>query len=247
MAQKSPKISVLGIPVSPTKFEIPEHLEAALESEKATITASVNPHSCSIAESDEDYVAHLHEFDWVLCDGIGMVVAARRIAKIEIERTTFDLTSLAGPICDWLSENRISLVLVGGKPGVAARAARKLVDLYPSLNIAATFSGYGDDPRSAKAFLSNHPEMAIVCGMGAPRQEKFLFELKSTLWRGMGFGCGGFLDQVGENTVYFPAWIDRLNLRVPYRLLKEPRRLWRRYFVEYRVFMKRFIKEIFSR
>lgn len=246
MAQKLPKISVLGIPVSSTKFKIPEHLEAATESEDATIAASVNPHSCSVAKSDEDYVTHLREFDWVWCDGIGMVVAARRIAKINIDRTTFDLTSLAGPICDWLSGNRIPLVLVGGKPGVSTRAAEKLVGLYPSLNIVETFSGYGDDPHSAKMFLSKNPEMAVACGMGAPRQEKFLIELKSTRWRGMGFGCGGFLDQVGEKTEYFPAWIDRLNLRFLYRLLREPRRLWRRYLIEYQVFLVRFMKEYFS-
>jgi exopolysaccharide biosynthesis WecB/TagA/CpsF family protein len=236
----------LGIPVSSTKFKIPEHLEASTESEEATIAASVNPHSCSVAESDEDYLAYLREFDWVWCDGIGMVVAARRIAKINIDRTTFDLTSLAGPICGWLSGNRIPLVLVGGKPGVSARAAEKLVDLYPLLNIAGTFSGYGDDPHSAMAFLSTNPEMAIVCGMGAPRQEKFLIELKSTRWRGMGFGCGGFFDQIGEKTDYFPAWIDRLNLRFLYRLLREPRRLWHRYFIEYQVFLSRFVKEYFS-
>ena len=83
--------------------------------------------------------------------------------------------------------------------------------------------------------------------MGAPRQEQFLINLKNAGWTGIGFTCGGFFDQIVDRVDYYPGWVDKMNLRFLYRLLKEPRRLWRRYLIDYQVFMKRFLKEYFSR
>ena len=82
--------------------------------------------------------------------------------------------------------------------------------------------------------------------MGAPRQERFLLNLRESGWRGAGFTCGGFFDQVSGNGDYYPAWIDRLNLRFLYRLVREPRRLWRRYLVDYQVFLRLYMKQAWS-
>jgi N-acetylglucosaminyldiphosphoundecaprenol N-acetyl-beta-D-mannosaminyltransferase len=76
--------------------------------------------------------------------------------------------------------------------------------------------------------------------MGAPLQERFLLQLADDGWHGIGFTCGGFLDQLIDGKNYYPAWADRLNIRFLYRLAKEPRRLWRRYLVDYQVFIRRY-------
>jgi N-acetylglucosaminyldiphosphoundecaprenol N-acetyl-beta-D-mannosaminyltransferase len=100
--------------------------------------------------------------------------------------------------------------------------------------------------RQANALLSN-PGRLIICGMGAPRQEEFLLSLKRAGWRGMGFTYGGFLDQIASGMQYYPAWINRLNLRFLYHLYREPARLWRRYLVEYQVFIRMFLHELVTR
>jgi N-acetylglucosaminyldiphosphoundecaprenol N-acetyl-beta-D-mannosaminyltransferase len=56
----------------------------------------------------------------------------------------------------------------------------------------------------------------------------------------MGFTCGGFLDQIIKYKGAYPEWIDHYNLRFLYRLIKEPKRLWRRYLIEYQVFLYRY-------
>jgi N-acetylglucosaminyldiphosphoundecaprenol N-acetyl-beta-D-mannosaminyltransferase len=78
--------------------------------------------------------------------------------------------------------------------------------------------------------------------MGAPLQERFLSQLAANGWTGIGLTCGGFLDQVVQGSDYYPGWVDRLNIRFLYRLGKEPRRLWRRYLVDYQVFMRLYLK-----
>jgi len=241
LIQKPSKTAVLGIPVSSENLRIPEQLDSASQCEHATIVTFVNPHACSIAESNQEYLGHLQEFDWVLCDGIGMVIAARRISGLDIDRTAFDLTSVAGPVCEWLAKGNVPLVLVGGKPGVSDRAAELLNELFPALNIVETFSGYDSDPGDALNYMAEHQKAALVCGMGAPRQEKFLIDMAKSGWKGIGFTCGGFFDQLGEKVDYYPKWIDRMNLRFLYRLGVEPRRLWRRYLIDYQVFLKRYL------
>ena len=135
-------------------------------------------------------------------------------------------------------------MLVGGKDNVSEKAGRVFCELFPGLNVVASFSGYADDPERAIVALNAMENSAVICGMGAPRQERFLLKLKQSGWVGAGFTCGGFLDQVLEDIHYYPGWIDRYNLRFMYRLYREPGRLWRRYIIEYGVFIKRYLKNL---
>ena len=113
---------------------------------------------------------------------------------------------------------------------------------YPGLNVTACYSGYGQDPDEARQlFVANQVEL-VICGMGAPLQEQFLDRLVKDGWQGVGFTCGGFLDQTINWKGSYPEWVDRHDLRFLYRLVKEPRRLWRRYLIEYQVFLYRFAR-----
>jgi N-acetylglucosaminyldiphosphoundecaprenol N-acetyl-beta-D-mannosaminyltransferase len=69
--------------------------------------------------------------------------------------------------------------------------------------------------------------------MGAGVQEQFLLDLVAQGWSGMGFTCGGYLDQLGNGLRYYPQWIDDANLRWAWRLVREPRRLGPRYLIDY--------------
>lgn len=237
----APKIDLLGIPVSSHSFYLPDAL-GRQDRPRPTLVTFVNPNACAIASRSSDFVQLLEAFDWVLCDGIGMVLAARHIWGITLDRAAFDLTSLAGPTCRWLVERRIPLVLVGGQLGVSERAAVRLRELFPGLMVLAAFNGYDNSPREAIEFLKAHEDAAVLSAMGAPDQERFLIRLKATGWKGVGFTCGGFLDQLLEGVDYYPEWIDRNNLRFLYRLFKEPRRLWRRYLIDYQIFLRRYVK-----
>ena len=238
---------VLGIPVSPTVINIPDDLDTASELNQPLLMTAVNPLACAIDLRNSEYVGLLSCIDWVQCDGIGMVLAARWTKGLQVQRATFDQTSLAAPVFHWAVANNRPLMLVGGQVGVADQAAEVLKASFSGLDIAATFSGYQDSPDNAQAFALKHPNMIVICGMGAPLQEAFLIDLKNGGWPGIGFTCGGFLDQLSSGLDYFPAWVNRFHLRFLYRLLKEPRRLWRRYLIDYQVFLKRLVKALWQK
>jgi exopolysaccharide biosynthesis WecB/TagA/CpsF family protein len=235
-----PKVYVLGIPVSPAGVGEIGELFTRKEPGKHLIVTFVNPLACALTQTNADYVDLLNNFDIVACDGIGMVHAARASGIRNSKRESFDFTSLADPVFRSTVNNRWQLGIVGGEPGVAEKSSKVLRQKYPGLQVAACYSGFGREPADAHNYFIQNQVDLVICAMGAPLQEKFFIQLVAGGWHGIGFTCGGFLDQVVVGEAYYPEWVDRLNIRFLYRLVKEPRRLWRRYLVDYQVFLRCF-------
>jgi len=240
------KVDLLGLPIDRNGLVIPSDLDTALIHRQPFLTTFVNPHAYHIAKGSTNYLDLLRTFDRVCCDGIGVVIAARLCLRLRVPRQAFDTTSVALPVLEWARTNKKLVFLVGGKDGLAEQAAERLSHCVAGLQIAGTFSGFGDEPKKALQNISAVPSSLVICGMGAPLQEQFLVSLKDVGWHGIGFTCGGFLDQLVERVDYYPAWINQLNLRFLYRLYKEPSRLGRRYLVEYQEFLKRLTRELLS-
>lgn len=225
------------------RSEVSAMVNMRLKNADGLLVTFVNPHSWGIARSRPQYREQLERFDLVLPDGIGMSKAVQWIHRLSATRISFDMTSLAPDVLSLAAEQRYSVVLIGGPPGCAERAASQLQAAFAGLRIAAALDGYGDvDERVAQiAALQPH---VVICGMGAERQEDVLIALVRTGWSGCGFTCGGFLDQLSERAFYYPGWVDRYNLRWAYRLAKEPRRLWRRYLLTYPAFITAMAAEL---
>ena len=191
-----------------------------------------NPGVVPLARRSASFRRSLREFDVVLPDGIGLCVAMRWRHGRAAKRVSFDTTSLAPALFARARARGLRIVLVGGAPQVAERARAQVAAHFPGIRIIAAYDGYGDMAAKAVSVGELRPDV-VICGMGSVRQEAFLLELKHQGWRGWGFTCGGYLDQLVDGIAYYPHWVDAANLRWAYRLLREPGRLWRRYFVDY--------------
>ena len=87
---------------------------------------------------------------------------------------------------------------------------------------------------------------AVVVGMGAILQEQLLSDLYVKGWRGLGFTCGGYIHQTAMSGVnYYPDFIDKYNLRWLYRMIKEPKLIYR-YLVSYPQFLFLFIVDLYK-
>jgi N-acetylglucosaminyldiphosphoundecaprenol N-acetyl-beta-D-mannosaminyltransferase len=206
----------------------------------ALVVTFVNPASVAMAGRHGSFRQALERFDLVLPDGIGMAIAVRRLAGLPAARISFDSTSLALPVMRLAEERRHGIALVGGRAEVALHAAAEMRRNFPGLGRVHTWHGYGDVEATIRAILAAAPAI-VICGMGAGAQEEFLLRLVAAGWRGVGFTCGGYLDQLAGGLHYYPPWVDRANLRWAYRLAREPGRLWRRYLFDYGHFAGRFL------
>ena len=230
-------IVLFGLPLSRVPslehaFHLVRELFFAPKSERARLVTFANPLGVRIAAGDEGYRNNLGRMDFVFCDGIALAVAARRLGHFPMERVSFDSTSLAPKLLEFATVQKYTIALVGGRPGVAETAARRLASVYPGISIIAAMDGYRPQRELINTVSVLSPAI-VICGMGAPRQEEFLVALSDAGWKGVGFTCGGYFDHLGQGFQFYPALLDRLNLRWLYRIAREPRRIGYRAVIEY--------------
>ena len=183
------------------------------------------------------------KIDLIFIDGIFLVRLLQRVLGLRCFRASFDRTSLAPIVFSICERKRLRVALIGAKPDVIDLALSNIRSDHPELNVVYLHHGYfTDSERSATldALVEAHPDLVVI-GMGTPLQERFLVDLKTRNWHGVGLTCGGFFEQSAERYSYYPTWVDRANLRWAYRLYREPGRLWRRYLLDYPRFTLRFI------
>lgn len=203
----------------------------------------VNPLGVKLVTNDPAYDANIRRMDLVFCDGIALACAARWIGRYPMERVSFDSTGIAPSVFRVAEEHGRSIALVGGRPGVAEAAAERIRESFPGARIVAAMDGYRHVADLVSTMIDLDPDI-VVCGMGAPRQEAFLAALADAGWCGAGFTCGGYFDHLVDRFDFYPAIVNRLNLRWLYRLAREPRRIGYRCLVEYAPFWRSIVREL---
>jgi exopolysaccharide biosynthesis WecB/TagA/CpsF family protein len=181
----------------------------------------------------------------IYADGIALVWLYNACCRASIQRYAFDYSSVAATVFEDARTRGCAVYLIGGPEGVARQAAAVISRRHPGLQIVGTRSGFFATPSDYQGAIEDASRGdVVIVGMGAPAQEKFIADLWNGGWRGAGYTCGGFLEQiVGTDGDYFPAWSNRFHLRWLFRIYKEPRRLWKRYLLLYPKFLGLFIAD----
>jgi N-acetylglucosaminyldiphosphoundecaprenol N-acetyl-beta-D-mannosaminyltransferase len=185
--------------------------------------------------ADEDVRQLLSCADVIVADGMPIVWAARVANRALPERVAgsdliYTLTARA-------AESGRSIFLLGGSDGAAEEAARRLVGDDPALKVAGTACpppGFERSPSSTAALIDDvrrtRPDIVFV-GLGFPKQERLIREMRRVLPRTWFVGCGVSIDFVADVVDRAPVWTHRIGLEWLFRLYREPRKLYRRYLV----------------
>lgn len=192
----------------------------------------INPFSYMMLRKSPELVK---SFDAVMVDGQLLVVFFKLLGIFGVQRKSFDMTSLAGEIFEWAVQNGRSVYLVGTTEKLISEAVNNICAKYPDLKVVGYNHGFLESTSDREHIFSKIRDAGadiVVAGMGTPKQEEFLIQLKTSGWQGTGFTCGGFFHQTASGIQYYPRWADRLNLRWLYRIYDEPK-LFSRYFIKY--------------
>jgi len=223
--------------------ELVAAIEAALQGRASTQLAFVNPACVNIAAVDPQYRAALAHADWVCPDGIGMKIAGRILGRPI--RQNLNGTDLFPRLCESLAASGRRLYLLGARPGVAEATARWAQQQFPQLRIAGTRCGYFDaeDEEAVIAAIRRSGADVLLVAMGVPAQDLWLRRnLKKTGAR-VGIGVGGLFDFYGGRIPRAPLWLREIGGEWVYRLIQEPRRMWRRYLIGNFTFLWRIARE----
>ena len=196
-----------------------------------------NVHAVNLACSHADNLEAVNRANLVLNDGKGVMLAA----LIQGSRFPADLNgNFFGPLLlERAAQRGWRVFLLGAEPGIAPRAAQQLMNRYSGLVIAGTHDGYFSDEEKVIEQIRFANTDLLLVGMGMPRQERWLDHNLHKTGARLGVTVGAFLDFQAGKVPRAPAVLNRLGFEWVYRLIREPRRLWRRYLIGNPLFLLR--------
>lgn len=232
-AVKAPAaIEVLGYPLRPLRTAgLVELLVDRAASDVRTNVAYLNAHTHNLALDDPALRSALLSFDLLYADGISVVWASRALGRPLPERmTSADYFPRFALRC---AEREVALFLLGGRPGVAERAAAALRAAVPGLRVAGVRDGYfsAGDARRVVDEINASGASALVVGLGSPRQECWLHAHSDLLRPALRWCVGALLDYLAEAEPRAPRWLRRAGGEWFFRLITDPRGKWRRYLL----------------
>lgn len=203
----------------------------------------LNPVSYLTALDNKELFSQL---DGIFADGGLLVKAIKLVYGKQVTRRSFDMTSMAPELFAYVAKHGKTIYIVASKQEQVEKAMEIFRERYPKVKFAGYRNGYfaseSEMDVETKYIAKLNPDFLIV-GMGALMQEKFLLKVKNAGYQGVGFTCGGFIHQTSKNEIdYYPAWVDKTNLRFVYRMWKEPHTR-KRYVMAGLLFPVRFIAE----
>ncbi len=171
--------------------------------------------------------------DLVDADGMPLVFASRLFCKRPLtERTA--TTDFLLDAADAAARADVRFYFLGGRPGVAVRAAEHLRSRFPGLQVVGARHGYFDADE-AEAICDRIRALKVDIlwvGLGSPAQEQFAVNYRERL-SGVAWirTCGGLFDHYGGGVSRAPDWMQAMGLEWMYRAAREPLRLGWRYLV----------------
>jgi N-acetylglucosaminyldiphosphoundecaprenol N-acetyl-beta-D-mannosaminyltransferase len=241
-----PPVFIFDVPITPLYLDglLSFVKEAAAHTSKTTIFF-VNIHTLNQAYIDHSFRQALTKADVVYCDGAGVCWGARLLGKSIPDRMTgadwiYDLAR----VCQ---NNRYRIYLLGGEPGVANAAAECLRQTHPQIQIIGTHHGYfqktaQESEEIIRTINRLAPDILLV-GFGSPIQETWISSNRLKLNVPVVWAMGATMDFVSGRVARAPKWMCNHSLEWLFRLLLEPRRMWRRYLVGNLLFFWRLLKE----
>jgi N-acetylglucosaminyldiphosphoundecaprenol N-acetyl-beta-D-mannosaminyltransferase len=172
--------------------------------------------------------------DMTLADGMPVVWASRLLGKPLPERVTG--ADLVPALFSAADESRpLRVFLLGALPGVADRAAGNIMARWPHVYVSGTYSppfGFEKDAKQNNDILSRIAAAkcdVVVVGLGAPKQELWVHAHRDRIEAKVALCVGATIDFLAGEVRRAPLWVQSIGLEWCYRLLSEPRRLFRRY------------------
>lgn len=214
---------------------------------------TVNAHSFVVAQKDQAFADALLHADALLPDGVSIVKACRWLKTQNAPDEKIAGADLFAYEMGKLNEKGGTCFFLGSSPATLALIQEKAKVTYPNIQVVTYSPPYkavftAEESQSmVNAVNAAAPDLLWV-GMTAPKQEKWLYDH----WRELDIHChagaiGAVFDFFAGTVERAPQkWID-LGLEWLYRLIKEPRRTWRRYLIDNPKFLGLVLKEKLSK
>lgn len=229
------KRNVLGVFVDETDYRsaVERVVKAAQERRRLTVSA-LAVHGVITGVVDQEHRIRLNSLDIVTPDGQPVRWAMRLLHGAVLPDRVYG-PRLMLRVCERLAAEGLPIYLYGSRNEVITRLADRLIESFPGLQVA------GMQPSRFRTVTKEEKEeiidsvkssgaRVVFVGLGCPRQEVFAYEFGDDLSMPV-LAVGAAFDYNSGLLREPPLWVQRNGLQWLYRLLQEPRRLWKRYLL----------------
>lgn len=243
-AEYPPTVSILGIRVDnlPMQAAI-DRIAQMLASSQASHVCFINPHNINQTFVVPEYKQALERADLILADGFGTKLAGKILHRPL--RQNLCGTDLFPRLCKQLADTEKSMYLLGALPGGAERTADWVREHYPNVVVRGCHHGYfspEEEPNVVRDIAQSGADILVI-SMGVPTQELWADKHLKDLNVKVAMGFGGLFDYFSGRIPRAPRWVREIGMEWVYRLIQEPRRMWRRYLIGNFVFLARVLRE----
>lgn len=197
-------------------------------------------------QTDKQLADSVKACDVINIDGMGVVWGARfcghaipeRVAGVDLFHHLLAMSASRG----------FPVFLLGAEEAVVAKTAEKASELYPSLNIAGYHHGYfWENEEDVVNKIRESQAKLLFVAITSPKKENFINKWKDQLGVNFVMGVGGTFDVVAGKVNRAPKWLQDLGLEWAFRVMQEPKRMWKRYLYTNSKFAFLLLKEKLSR
>lgn len=178
----------------------------------------------------------VEEADYVVADGMPLIWISKWFGRPLREKISG--SDFVPALCRYAEKNNKTVFFAGGTPEALESARENLVRTYPDMEIVGTYSpplGFEERPeeirRMNEKIKKAQPDILVVC-FGCPKQEKYIYENHEAYDAGISVCAGATIDFLSGRIPRCPKWMSRCGLEWLYRFSREPKRLFKRYFID---------------
>lgn len=241
------KIILFNTPIDAlTLAETVQEIDQAIQSKKQIHHIAVNVAKIVHMQKDKELRESVLSADLINADGLPLVWVSKILNKSPLpERVTG--VDLMQHLMELASAKHYKVFLLGAKEEVVSRVVEIYSSKYSPEIIAGYRNGYftnADEPAIASAIASSGANILFVA-ITSPKKELFLAAYKEKL-SNVHFimGVGGSFDVIAGKVKRAPLWMQNTGLEWLFRIIQEPKRMWKRYLTTNSLFVYYFLKEL---
>jgi len=242
-----PKFDLFGIGISRIDYhEATDLLIKAAQERRSIIVDHMPVHGLIEASSNPFLKTKINQFDIVAPDGQPVRWALNRLHQTNLSDRVYG-PELMLRLCRQAEQKGIGVYLYGSRSDVLERLKHNLLHQFPALRIVGAEAPpfrplTPEEDQATVARINQSGAGFIFLGLGCPKQEHFAFDHRENI-QGVQLCVGAAFDFHAGTKKMAPQWMQRNGLEWLFRLLTEPGRLWKRYFLTNSIFLIKYFQK----